>query len=176
MTRCPLCLGDPDAPARWLGSWILPLDIRSVNARGGANKGGHRFAYKASRVRIAAMLAAVSSVPRATRSDGRRRVIIRRLWGKRQRAYDHANLVAGCKSLIDAMTIPSVGWLVDDSPRWFEGYYRQEKHRLSTEPMAEIELFQLFEGGGITSPTGDAQARCSDLAHRAVAGRDRRGS
>lgn len=129
---CLLCGGRPNARVR--ARWVLhiPIAVASQNGRdgrsGGANKGGNRWAYKHAREQYTAALRVAmrreigpgGQLPRTPK-----RVVITRYWAKRQRAFDHANLVGGAKPLVDAMV--RVGLLVDDSPEWFEGYYRQAR-------------------------------------------------
>lgn len=43
----------------------------------------------------------------------------------RNRELDHANLVGGCKGLVDELK--RLGLIYDDAPKYFEGTYRQAK-------------------------------------------------
>lgn len=55
--------------------------------------------------------------------DGKKRVVEITAY-RRRRIRDHANLVGGCKTLVDALV--TVGLLVDDSEQWATFDYRQD--------------------------------------------------
>jgi hypothetical protein len=88
------------------GPWTIdiPFGVPSMNTR-------ERMHWRAQRREVAKathlLCACGLAVPRAT---GKRLVAI--FSYRRQRCLDHANLVGGCKGLIDAMV--RVGLLVDD--------------------------------------------------------------
>lgn len=52
--------------------------------------------------------------------------IITRYIGKGQREFDFANLVGGCKQLVDALTTLNV--IEDDKPQFFDCIYRQVRN------------------------------------------------
>lgn len=54
-----------------------------------------------------------------------RRATVVRWFGTRKRAFDFANFVGGCKPLIDALV--EAGLFVNDSPKYFLGYYQQRR-------------------------------------------------
>ena len=120
MDVCTLCQGHPNAVVlhRWQAT--IPIEPPSQNCL--HNKGGRRWAYRKLRDQYTESVHTYLSAPKATRM---RRVRITRLWGKKKRAYDHGNLIGGCKPLLDALVI--AGLLVDDSPKYVEAYYYQEK-------------------------------------------------
>jgi Holliday junction resolvase RusA-like endonuclease len=64
----------------------------------------------------------LKAVPKATQP---RRVTIIRLYSGREREWDYGNLVGGCKPVLDAMK--AAGLIVDDSPKWSEQIYKQER-------------------------------------------------
>lgn len=121
MTVCALCGGDPDAEVLRSWSFTVPIEPTSQN-RIGHNAGWARHDYRRLRQTWEKAMMVANFVPRAS---GPRRVILTRLMGYRKRAYDHANLVGGCKPVVDAMV--RAGLLVDDSPRHLHAYYRQER-------------------------------------------------
>jgi hypothetical protein len=63
-----------------------------------------------------------AACPAATK---RRAITLTRLYSGREREWDYGNLVGGCKVVIDAMK--HAGLLVDDSPKWSDQQYRQER-------------------------------------------------
>jgi hypothetical protein len=127
MTACSRCSYDPDATQGKSWTFTLAIDVPSQNA---ANANGARWSVQRKRYRALSSLAGalmVSSrnehrIPQAT---GKRRVTLTRLIGKGKREYDYGNLVGGFKSVLDAMV--RAGLLVDDSGRWVEERYQQEK-------------------------------------------------
>ncbi len=100
-------------------------------------------------LRIAARVAGVPLVGEA--QVRRRRVVITRVMGPGQRAYEPSNLIGGTKAMVDAMKPPRDGYLtewksgprkgkpryvppvsgasliVDDGPEFVELEYRQER-------------------------------------------------
>jgi hypothetical protein len=52
-------------------------------------------------------------------------VWFKRYYGKRKRPFDRGNLAGGMKPLLDELV--SAGWLVDDSPKFCQDHYAQEK-------------------------------------------------
>lgn len=76
----------------------------------------------------------------------RRKVTIVRMIGKGQREWDGDNMVAACKALRDACQVPrnfrkrwvaGAAIVVDDSPKWSEWSYRQER---ATNGVASVRL------------------------------------
>jgi Holliday junction resolvase RusA-like endonuclease len=124
VTACPLCGGEPDAPvaARW--AFELPVEPPSQN-RSVRSVYQKQHYYRRTRDEYEFLVRSAmkrNGIPEAT---GKRRIRVTRLMGKGKRAYDHANLVGGCKGLIDACV--RAGLLKDDTAHYFEGYYRQER-------------------------------------------------
>lgn len=128
MSACELCGGDPDAPvtARWT-VW-LPVRAPSQNRLGG-NHGAQRFAYKSFRDRVQTLLTAWARKGGAfdgfDKATGKRRVTFTRVFSGRERRMDPANLVGGMKACVDSMV--RAGVLKDDSEKYLEAYYRQER-------------------------------------------------
>jgi Holliday junction resolvase RusA-like endonuclease len=60
-----------------------------------------------------------------TQAAKKRRLWVTRLWGKHKSAYDTDNLLWGFKPLIDEIKVQ--GWIKEDSPKWVERIYKQEK-------------------------------------------------
>jgi hypothetical protein len=133
---CPLCLCDPGALIAYRWEFVLPLVAPSQNDVAAGNHGGGRWKYKKLRERFEkaieaaltpAQIKATERAPMLRGGDNptRRRVTFIRSYTGRQKERDHANLVGGLKLVVDALVNCSV--LVDDSPKWFEGHYRQER-------------------------------------------------
>jgi hypothetical protein len=122
---CRLCGGRPDAEV--VASWTLVIDrdAPSQNRLPAKGRGGSSFAYAKERdlwvmlFMVAARSAGVSKVA------GPRRVTFTRRYAGRKKLRDHANVIGGMNPVVDAMV--RAGLLVDDSPAWFEAYYRQER-------------------------------------------------
>jgi hypothetical protein len=76
-----------------------------------------------------------SECPPAT---GKRRVTWERILGPRQREFDEPNLIGGLKPLLDGMV--RAGLLVDDSPRWYEGVYRQVTGNRQDGPAIRVTI------------------------------------
>lgn len=121
---CPYCLTDIEAGVLERWEFILPLEPPSQNVVA-QNKGNHvaRRKYKKYRDDYVLLLQAAMGqlcIPRATKL---RRVVITRLYAGRGQPRDRANIVGGCKPLMDAMH--RVGLLVDDSEQYVQDFYRQ---------------------------------------------------
>ena len=126
-------------------TFILPIDLPSANAH--VVNGRHAATaaiYRTQRNKWAwwaEVAARGQGVPLTSAAAGvRRRVTITRLLGARQRDYDDDNLIAACKALRDAMqcprvsrgkTIPGAAIVVDDSAKWSEWHYRQERRHMA---------------------------------------------
>jgi hypothetical protein len=98
--------------------WVLPRDIKSQNS---TTYSHWRVYYNEKK----AWLAVVSRCMRdmhGMRLDRSTWRIVRRYCG-RQREMDHANLVGGCKALVDCLT--KCGIIVDDAPKYFDCNYEQ---------------------------------------------------
>lgn len=74
-------------------------------------------------------------VPTATK---KRTIALTRLYSGREREWDYGNLVGGCKVVLDAMV--DAGLLVDDSPKWSEQIYKQER---GAESGLRVEVTEL---------------------------------
>lgn len=128
---------------RWTLTVPLPLlsaNDRIVNGRDKVSRAiyaNRRDAW----AQILTTLARYHGIPAAT---GKRRVTFIRLMGKGQRAFDDDDLIGGCKLVRDAMRRPKpwtkrvgkarvsmltagASLIVDDSARWLEATYVQER-------------------------------------------------
>lgn len=76
-------------------------------------------------------------IPQATEAPEFAYVFLTRLFGKRKRRYDVANLIGGGKPLVDALVVN--GYLIDDSPKWMNAWYYQERSE-SGEDMIKIQV------------------------------------
>lgn len=140
--------------------WIIDIprpvpsaNSRYVNGRDPVSRALYRKLRNAWAVdlRITALQAGMSRAFVTATHRPARRIVLTRIMGPRQRAYDYDGLVGGCKPIIDAMkpdqparfgtikTGPNKGkekftrpvfgaaLIVDDSPAWVVVEYRQEK-------------------------------------------------
>lgn len=133
MPPCCKCGHDPDAPVG--RSWTIRIQKRIESANGRTtNTGASRWRYAEQRDAWVSWLQATAGDAR--RATGRRRVTITRRYARKQREMDHDNLVAGTKSLRDAMK--RVGVIVDDHPDVLECHVLQERSdRSETELLIE---------------------------------------
>jgi hypothetical protein len=121
-----MCGWNPDrTPAR---EWTFEVEgtIPSQTALGGNVKSGYTY-RRYRKFFEQAMKAPLNEIPRAERF---RVAVITRLYGKTLsgrwcRPYDWANLVGGCKPLVDTLTNYAV--ILDDRAECFAGYYLQER-------------------------------------------------
>lgn len=126
MTACLRCGHDDAVPivARW--TMTLPLEPPSQNQVHNKTRFSKEARlYRQFRDEYALLFLSEMRRQGIAAATGRRIVTITRLIGKGHRLYDAANMVGGCKPAIDSMV--NVGLLKDDTERWFQGWYRQEK-------------------------------------------------
>ena len=119
-SRCNAPLSIPGK--RW--EFTLHLEPPSQNVVSG-NKGGGRFKYKDFRDFYRLLLKNQIQSLQIPPAKTKRRVLITRLYSGRGRKRDHGNIVGGCKPLLDALTLE--GLLVDDSEKFVEDHYYQER-------------------------------------------------
>jgi hypothetical protein len=110
-----------------VANWTLVIDRDppSQNTLPAKGRHGSSFAYARERdlwVMLFMVAARSAGVPRVAAP---RRVTFTRRYSGRKQLRDHANVIGGMKPVVDAMV--RAGLLVDDSPEWFEAYYRQER-------------------------------------------------
>lgn len=107
------------------------LNDHAVNRAGGKSRAVRQaFAAQAGKYRNARTLwqMLVSEQMRASSckaAKGKRRIVYTRIMGPREREWDFDNLVGGGKMVFDAMI--RAGLLIDDSAKWCEREYRQER-------------------------------------------------
>jgi hypothetical protein len=122
--------------------FILEREALSLNDPiYGVNKAGARYAYKNARSNIVNTLFGMLG-----RGNEQERTAwkITRNWGPRRSQFDDANLISGFKILIDAMVLN--GYIQDDNPNFFKGYYFQQK---SDKNFGYIEVQQLDARGEV---------------------------
>ncbi len=133
-----------------LRSWelVLPLKWPSQNELGANSRGFAGRKYRAFKAKFHGYMHNFKRVvPTAT---GWRRAHILRLYGKRCRPFDYANLVGGGKPMIDSMV--DLGYLLDDSPKLFLGSYHQ-----AANPTGAHEIFIRLEECATNETKGAAQ-------------------
>ncbi len=87
------------------------------------NSGKHRWAYRKERDAWEVLLIASRVNQQIPIAASPRRVMFTRLYSGRKKLRDTGNVIGGMKLVVDAMVL--AGLLVDDSPKFFEAYYRQ---------------------------------------------------
>jgi Holliday junction resolvase RusA-like endonuclease len=138
-----MCGYDPDEEYK---SWLLvyPGQSPSQNMLKGNSKGN--YLYRKWRKSFQKILEKqMKAVPPA---QGRRIGVLTRYWAKGCRPYDLENLVGGLKPLIDVLKRNGV--IIDDAPKWWRGYYRQEKsadgaNRLEIEIRESVDVQEATE-------------------------------
>ncbi len=119
-------------------TWVLHIPMKPpnlndhrVNRAGGKSSGARSaFAAQAARYRKARgqwglLLRSQKQLARCPDATTKRRVLYVRIMGPREKEWDYDNLVGGGKMVFDAMI--GVGLLVDDSSKWCEREYKQER-------------------------------------------------
>lgn len=103
---------------------ILPKAIKSLNVtQGGKTWRARHHRNKADRLDWVRLLRS-ELIRNNTPQCFAHKVLITRIWGRGERAFDRDNLIGGCKSLVDAMN----GLLIeDDSPAKCSIIYSQVK-------------------------------------------------
>lgn len=114
----------PSTTKRW--TLNIPLTVPSQNVVG--NNRGTRYGrapYRRLRdsFRVAIMAAAVSARVPFANLDTKRWVLIERFRSGREKLYDSANFVGGCKAVVDALVLQ--GLLADDDDRHAVIEYKQ---------------------------------------------------
>ncbi len=121
---------------------MLPVAAVSQNELGGNNRGWGGYKYRKTKGKFEAAVSAAlrrTAIPPATKF---RRLVVTRIFGKGQRPYDEGNLVGGAKPLVDALRDAKV--IVDDSPKWVQIWYRQERSPRGKEHV-EVLVEELVE-------------------------------
>lgn len=127
---CVACGYQPSAivAARW--ELFVELDAKSANQRL-TNSGSTRWAYAADRdqwtrrLQVATANIGQHRLGPLRSATGFRRLTLMRHYDGRQREFDEANLVGGCKGLVDSVV--RLGMLVDDSRKHAQIIYKQTK-------------------------------------------------
>lgn len=120
--KCKVCKYDPDELWNKVGLLVLPVRWRSQNEIAGNIRGRGGYAYRKYRKEVET---ALQLQPVPVQATGLRRVWFSRVYGRRCRQYDYANLVGGGKCVVDSLV--SAGWLLDDTEAAMIAYYDQHK-------------------------------------------------
>ena len=124
--ECPACGFDTSIEVT--NSWDARIKKSSPsgNSIGSSGKGRNGWKYRQERKACATVKVWWGDYGRyPSQATKRRRLWITRQWGKGKRAYDMDNLAWGLKPLIDEIKVQ--GWIKEDSPKWVERIYKQEK-------------------------------------------------
>lgn len=108
--------------------WFVPKSTPTLNDRI-VNCGSSRWRYAQERDEWATWFLAARTNLQIPKATGARRLLVLRAFSGRERLRDYVNLVGGCKAVIDALVLQDL--LVDDSPKWLEDDYRQERRERS---------------------------------------------
>ena len=122
--NCGTC-GQPLPLAKEAWDIWIPIEPPSQNVVA-QNKGGGRHKYRRIRQEYEMALLWKRNIPKA---KGKRRVAITRCYSRHGKERDLANIVGGCKALMDALTLTKL--IVDDSPKYLEAHYSQERGKAS---------------------------------------------
>lgn len=120
---CPRC-GHTEGLAGAEYRFFIPMEPPSQNTVA-MNSSGKRFGYKAVRNQFTFMVRAAMNARAIPEAKGKRRLVLTRFYTGRGRAYDRANMVGGCKPVVDSLV--NCGLLVDDSEQWLDDYYLQRR-------------------------------------------------
>lgn len=123
MSNCKMCGYDARTivTSRW--QITLPISYPSQNIIKGNRQQYNK--YRSFRRHIEALMLTELDQVHIPVADRARRGLLTRWWGKRKSTYDHENLVGGGKPILDVMK--KLGLIVDDNPKWWQGYYKQRK-------------------------------------------------
>lgn len=110
---------EPAAVATWTLS--LEWDVPSMNDL--MRHGGKHWWYKRMATALRTLVLAERLRLRIPTAIAKRRIRVTRYYGGRCKERDHANLVGGCKALVDSLV--KEGLLVDDAPAWVDDHYAQ---------------------------------------------------
>lgn len=121
---CPKCNYNPSALVLFAWTLHIPRDPPSLNQRL-HNAGGRRWAYKKERDQWGLWLKLARAEQRIPAATGKRRITLTRMYAGRQKERDQDNLAGGMKTVVDSLVL--TGLLKDDSPRFAEIHYGQER-------------------------------------------------
>lgn len=122
--KCDACGFDALAEVKASWGFRIEADIQSANAHI-MNAGVARHAYRRQRDTWQWYLVVAKRLHDVTNATGPRRVTVTRWFSGRQRAFDRDNLIAGCKSLLDALV--RSGMLRGDTEADVQVLYKQER-------------------------------------------------
>ncbi len=126
MTACPRCFFDPYATPGRSWTFTLPLDVPSQNRSSSrARHSGLAHAYRRLRDNALWLIKNEAQKQAIPIARGRRRIVVTRLIGKGKRAFDRVNWAGGAKPIVDSLV--KAGLLVDDTEKWLDDVYGQEK-------------------------------------------------
>jgi hypothetical protein len=123
--ECPACGFDDSIHVVVYWDCALTKSSPSGNSIGSSGRGRNGWKYRQERKACALARFGWIWGGEPTQATRKRRLWITRQWGKGKRAYDMDNLAWGLKPLIDEIKVQ--GWIKEDSPKWVERIYKQEK-------------------------------------------------
>ena len=122
-----------------IGHYVL-MDVKSGNVFTNQRGRGSWYTYKGYRDSWYKYLR-IYFLPRRMKEKRIARCRITRIMPHRHRKFDDANFRHGCKPIPDFLKMN--GWIVDDSPKWFECEYRQirlqDSNKRESGTLVEIE-------------------------------------
>jgi hypothetical protein len=125
---CVKCGHDPDAVVTASWTFVLPKQLGSLNDHA-INAGASRWQYGRDREIWRLMLANARQLHAIPRPQGKRYLVLTRVFSGRERERDLDNLIGAAKPVLDAMV--KAGLLVDDAPKFLDCTYRQERGSVS---------------------------------------------
>jgi hypothetical protein len=123
-----------------LASWTIaiPISVKSMNDRAVNVRGWRGRNYKRERDAWQWALKVCRINERIAISHSKRRVSITRVYSGSEREMDRANMIGGCKMVLDAMV--REGIITGDSPRWLQDNYAQFRGEKSSTVITIEEL------------------------------------
>lgn len=124
--KCQRCSYDPDAVVERSWTFRIDKEVKSMN-RAASNKGSRwsMAQYSKERKEWTSWMMLAKMNHRIPETLRKRRLLLTRVYGYRQRPYDLGNLIGGLKPALDAMV--NVGILKNDTPEYLEDHYNQIK-------------------------------------------------
>lgn len=120
---CQACGFSPDAEIETVAEFVLNTELLSGNKIGGNDRNGWKF--RSAKEKYKRAINIIGFPKEHCKAGEKRRVIITRYMTAKQRKFDRDNLIWGCKPIVDILK--SRAWIFEDSPKYVEVIYKQEK-------------------------------------------------
>jgi hypothetical protein len=137
---CPACgFCEPAATATW--TLALAWDVPSLNDL--MRIGTQHWRYKRMGDALRLLIRAERLRLRIPTATGKRRIRVTRYYAGNCKERDHANLVGGCKALVDSLV--REGLLVDDKPAFVADSYAQVRESGKTGARLTVVVEELAD-------------------------------